>query len=187
MGLALRSATLAPIASALAVISLTAGAWAVGDHGSHGGVLPPFPPSPRPTYEPQPVRPVTWRPLPPTYPQVADDFAYVAGTSAVLQRAVVGKPLNFVVSLASVAGPVVLTTCPDYTVTQRLGGHVTRHRYALDCSHMPYRNKRGLPYLPQRLPVSFQMRLPSYAGEDQHNTWTLDVPEPIRLDVVQRF
>ena len=82
-----------------------------------------------------------------------------------------------------------LDPCPDYTMLkQGSWDDVSVARFALNCEAVPYRDADGVPYLPEGVPVRFEMRL-TLLGPDIENpkaTWRLEAKDGPVLQIPTR-
>jgi uncharacterized protein DUF4232 len=111
---------------------------------------------------PNPVGVGSFQPQSPREERVTSAFARVEGE---------------LTALTAHDGDVALDPCPDYTMRQ-IGSwdDVSVARFALNCAAVPFRDAAGVPYLPEGVPVRFEMRL-GLAGPDVQEpkaTWSLD-------------
>ena len=84
----------------------------------------------------------------------------MVGEITPLTDPVPGEELRFLVSLTARRGDVSLEPCPDYTMLkQGSWDDVSVARFALNCAAVPHRTAAGVPYLPEGVPVRFDMRL----------------------------
>ena len=75
-------------------------------------------------------------------------------------------PATFEVVLTAIVEDVSLDPCPDYSIGSE--------SYALNCEEVPYVDDAGSPYLPEGLPVRFEMRVPIEL--EPTTTWRLRAP-----------
>ncbi len=121
------------------------------------------------TFEPQSFRPA----------EVTSAYGGVDGDLTTVSDPVPGQELRFTVTLTARRGDVQLDPCPDYSMVQYPGqDDSVNARFALNCAAVPYRDAEGVPYLPEDVPVRFEMRLTLLGSEAQgyKATWTLEVP-----------
>jgi hypothetical protein len=121
------------------------------------------------TFEPESFQPV----------EVTSAYGGIDGELTTIGDPVPGEELRFLVILTARRGDVRLDPCPDYTMVQypARDGSVTA-RFALNCAAVPYRDAEGVPYLPDDVPVRFEMRLTLLGPDAQAYKagWTLEAP-----------
>ena len=70
-----------------------------------------------------------------------------------------------------------LDRCPDYSIVERWSwDDFSVARFALNCAAVPHRDAGGAPYLPEGVPVPFEMRAstPGPDGGPEATTWELE-------------
>lgn len=86
-----------------------------------------------------------------------------------------GKPVRFTVTLLS-RHDLVLDPCPDYTITEVSGKVPITRRYALNCAGLSSKDSHGVPTLPAKTPVTFDMQAPAMKPGTQKFIWQLESP-----------
>lgn len=90
--------------------------------------------------------------------EVTSMYAGVDGELAAVNDPVPGNELRFLVTLTARRGDVTLDPCPDYSMVQYASqDDSVEARFALNCAAVPYRDGEGVPYLPEDVPVRFEM------------------------------
>lgn len=122
------------------------------------------------TFQPQSFRQV----------EVTSAYGGVDGDFAAVSDPVPGEELRFLVTLTARRGDVRLDPCPDYSMVQDASqDDSVEARFALNCAAVPYRDGDGVPYLPEGVPVRFEMSW-MLLGPDveapKGATWTLEAP-----------
>jgi hypothetical protein len=119
-------------------------------------------------------RPESFRPA-----EVTSAYGGVDGDLTTVSDPVPGEELRFLVTLTARRGDVRLDPCPDYSIVQYPEqDDAVKARLALNCTAVPYRDAEGVPYLPEDVPVRFEMKLTLLGPDAQANKaiWTLETP-----------
>lgn len=135
-------------------VSLESGSIEVDGFGSSPGCYG------TPGSGPNAVAVGTFQPGSPRPAAVTSAYRGVDGRLAAASDPVPGEELRFLVTLTARRGDVSLDPCPDYSMAQYAsGGDTVDVRFGLNCAAVPYRDADGVPYLPEGVPVRFEMRL----------------------------
>jgi hypothetical protein len=119
-------------------------------------------------------RPESFRPA-----EVTSAYGGVDGDLTAVSDPVPGEELRFLVTLTARRGDVRLDPCPDYSMVQYPEqDDSVKLRLALNCTTVPYRDAEGVPYLPEDVPVRFEMRLTLLRPDAQayKAIWALEAP-----------
>jgi len=175
---------LVPGAAAAAILVVVVGVALVADRSNDGQSLSDTKPTatttPAQTVTPTPVAPgdvVPWEPLDPTGVRLG--AGGIDGQLEATNDPAPGEQLRFVVTLTAREGDVSLAQCPDYSIVERWSwDDFSVAKFALNCAAVPNRDSAGAPYLPDGVPVKFEMRGsgPGLDGGPETATWKLKAP-----------
>jgi hypothetical protein len=139
---------------------------------------------------PNPVSIGTFQPRSSQPAEVTSAYGAVEGELTAVSDPVPGEELRFLVTLTARRGDVRLDPCPDYSMVQYAAqDDSVEARFALNCTAVPYRGADGVPYLPEDVPVRFEMRLTLLGPDVQapKAIWTLEVPDGPALAIPTRI